>query len=804
MKRRKTAEKERKELPDILSSFLLLAYGFVTWLTPNMNTFDSNGPKFLTFSILNILVFTFFVFAAKNKGNVGTRHFLHFFKTNVGIAYGVMLVMAIISFTKAINVNEGIIHFSKVFTTFSAAMFVFAIVSRDRKSLLPLAIGLSVLLIIDSIQTFKGISNFIENKLSTVNFIKSSYSNKNILTSAIFVKLPFAIWLFYFQKNWSRYIGLLAMFFGTVAVFFLSARAFYLGLILITILLTIYALYSYRKTKEKSYVKSFAVYMGSLLIAFGVFSFVQRNMYPRVDKGTQVGGVGARLSTVTSRKNYSNKLRLTAWGQSWQMIKKDPLLGVGIGNWKIRVLEYENSYSDTYTYMYKNHNDFIETTVEYGVLGGLAFIAVFVFILWYFAKVLFFKRDERLQYLFFLPAFGMIAYFFDAFFNFPQDRPEIQSLFAIYVGIAGGLCFLEWGGDGVFRKLKFNNKSVLTIFLSVIIGITLLFSTYVLYMNFKSLKLQRIIKQETRSGKLKSSSERFLKGFPAIPDITILEEPISVQKARYLINEKKYQQAREIMRNDNSNPYDARKEYFMAMTFYNENNYDSAMYYGLKALELKPYFYNSNTIVASIYEKRGEFDKSIALWKKYVGKVKNRPQPWIIPASLLERQGKLAEAEELIDSAHKYLPNNEQILSIISRIKQKKVASVHMDIYEKASAYYRAMEYAKALPVFSEFIKKTPNYAKAYELRAVCYYNLKEYKKCLNDVLKEESLGVKLSSNVVNIKAAAYLMTGNREKAKEFFMQAIKMGDKDARNNYIQNFGKIPDENISFQIPTKK
>ncbi len=41
--------------------FFLIAYGFVTVLTPNWMTFDSNGPKFMTLSFLNVIVF-FFLF----------------------------------------------------------------------------------------------------------------------------------------------------------------------------------------------------------------------------------------------------------------------------------------------------------------------------------------------------------------------------------------------------------------------------------------------------------------------------------------------------------------------------------------------------------------------------------------------------------------------------------------------------------------------------------------------------------------------------------------------------------------------
>ena len=126
-------------------------------------------------------------------------------------------------------------------------------------------------------------------------------------------------------------------------------------------------------------------------------------------------------------------------------------MGVGTGNWKVVVLKYENLDLKDFTYMYKSHNDFLEITAENGLPGGLAYTAIIGLILFCFFKTSLksIKDDSRLKFLF-LPAFGILAYSVDAFFNFPADRPEIQSLFAMYV--AGGIAF---SGPG----FTFNNQS---------------------------------------------------------------------------------------------------------------------------------------------------------------------------------------------------------------------------------------------------------------------------------------------------------------------------------------------------------
>jgi len=65
--------------------FLLIAYGFVTVLTPNLNAWDSNGPKFLTLALLNLATFLFLFTRKEVKSR--TEWYYAFFSNGIGIAY---------------------------------------------------------------------------------------------------------------------------------------------------------------------------------------------------------------------------------------------------------------------------------------------------------------------------------------------------------------------------------------------------------------------------------------------------------------------------------------------------------------------------------------------------------------------------------------------------------------------------------------------------------------------------------------------------------------------------------------------
>ncbi len=649
---------DKNNKPKLLTSLLLIAYGIVTVLMPNLQTLDSNGSKFLAFAILNVVAF----FTLLNIKEIRTNKKLlfGFFDTKIGVAYSLLMILSLLSFTKAINVSESILHFAKIFTPFTAVWLISTIIRYDRNAMKPLAVAMSVLLFWDILQSFEEIVAFIKG-IIPINEVKGTYSNRNILSSAIFLKIPFALWLLIFNKKMLKTLGFITLIVAILVIFLLATRAFLVGIILLVVLLFIYFILKIRKTNKKT-----LLILGFSLLVFaslyGVFYTYQNEIYTELGIGKR-HLAEERLKTIQNTTTY--KQRLEAWGRSLKLIEKEPLLGVGLGNWKLRVLEYENPEKSDFIYQYKAHNDFIEITSEVGIFGGLLFVSIFLFILGYFAVVLFREKGEDAEKLFFLPAFGIIAYSVDAFFNFPQDRPEIQSLFALYVGIAVGLALIFFEKESFLAKSlkgilgKIMQIIALLMMLSLSIG-----SVYILYQNFQSLKVQLVINQEINEGNLRSSSKGLMKLFPKIPNINAFAEPIAVQKARYLIKEGKHKEAQNLLRQDKSNPFDGRREFFLTKSFYIQKQYDSAVYYAEKCYKLKPLFYKNSTYLASSYELSGQLDKAENLWKNYLKTNPKNLKPWIYLAKILKRQNKDEEAKKTINWALKYHWKNKELINL--------------------------------------------------------------------------------------------------------------------------------------------
>ncbi len=782
----KTSVKKTPEIPVNLRYLLLLiAYGFVTVLTPNLKAFDSNGPKFLALALLNLATFVFLFTRKELKAR--PEWYYAFFKNGIGITYAGLMIVSLLSFLKAINVLESVLHFAKIFTVFSAAYLVSILIAADKRNIRYLCAAMTLLLVFDSLTVFSGIAKYIDGKISSVGEILSVYSNKNGLASAIFVKIPFALWLFAFSQKWWRKLGILGTFLAITATLFMSTRAFYLGIFALTLAVIAFFVIRYFQSHNEQHLRPTGIYLILLVSALLIFSGTQRYLYPRTED-PYGKGVGARLATISSDET-SAALRLDAWKWSWHLIRENPILGVGLGNWKITVLKEANQTIPDYNYPYKAHNDFVETTTETGILGGLFYFAIFLITGWTLIRTILKNSNSEWLTFFYLPSFGLLCYSFDAMFNFPQDRPEIQSLFALFIGMAvAGVPFLK--GKTVVPVISVTSKvidePIFRISVFLFYGLALMASTGILYQNFISLKLQRLVKDDVKSGRLTHPASLFIDGFPNIPDLNAEGEPIAVQKVRYLLNEKKNVEAIALLSKNNSSPWDTRPEFAMAIAYHNLNNIDSSLSYSKKIYKLKPFYFQNIRLLSELLEKKGLPKEGIIILDKYLSKTKDNQEAWLYASSYYDRSGNLQKAAAVIDTAANYFPTDSLVIKAKETIGRKVYMLPYQTLYNSASAAFSAKKYDEAVRQYSELLAKEPRFNEAHINRAYCYFLLKEYRNSIADLDFLISTGVKSSNqyNTYNLLGSNYFNLGNTDEACKNFKIAADMGDKDGRENY--------------------
>ncbi|MCX6232891.1 MAG: O-antigen ligase family protein [Bacteroidetes bacterium] len=760
--------------------FLLMAYIFVSVFTPNFYTLDSNAPKFLAVAILNLISLLIFFSDAEYKKRPELQW--GFFKGQIGIAYSIFILISLLSFSNAINLSESIMNIVKILTVFTSAYVFYVIIENNRGYLHYIIIAFTILLLIDSITVFYGISKYIAGKIPSIYEIKSIYSNKNILASALFVKLPIAVFLLYYSNGWRKKLAYLAVFFALLSILFMSTRAFYLGLFIVLITLLIFAILRGIKIKEKKTFSSIIFFSGLLLGAVLIFNITQHYLYPS-NSNIYNKDLVSRLSTISTDVSSGN-LRFISWQQSLQLIKEHPVIGVGTGNWKINILKYENKTSQNYISSYKNHNDFIEITAETGIIGGLSYLSIFFFIIYGFAKSM--RKtstdENKIQFLF-LSVLGIIAYSIDAFFNFPADRPEIQMLFAFYLAIAVSINPKQEFNISVLKNLnKYFKPRWFAYFFIIILCIT----TYLLILNVKSSRYQRYYLEDKTNDLYTKSSSLMIAGFPSIPNISCLNEPIVSNIAYYLVHEGKNQEAIDLLMKDNSSPFDGRKEFYISVAYSQMGKQDSAIVWGRKARLLKPMEYNINRNLSIMAINAGLKDEAMKITDEYAKQIKISSQAWLLASNSHWQCGDKLIAVSILDSAVKYLPDDSAIIAQRQQMKRFIKFIPYESLYNQAISALNTQKYTEALSLFTDFINKKPDIAEAYQQRAVCYYTMHNYTQSLSDIEKAIKIGGEFSAQFLNLRGLNKLEQGKKDDACSDFKAAMEKGDPDGKNNYIR------------------
>ncbi len=143
-------------------------------------------------------------------------------------------------------------------------------------------------------------------------------------------------------------------------------------------------------------------------------------------------------------ESHSGHTREFDYWVAWEMVKDSPWVGIGLGHYKLRFLEYKADFLSTprgeaYDFSLppaaQAHNDYLQTLAELGLLGGLAllgFLATLAMTLWRRIRRNM-EEDRRLELL--LLACGLLPFLIHALVSFPAHLPASSLVFAALLGL---------------------------------------------------------------------------------------------------------------------------------------------------------------------------------------------------------------------------------------------------------------------------------------------------------------------------------------------------------------------------------
>lgn len=717
-----------------LPALFILLYAGVEFI-PSGGSGEVMGSQWLYLSVLNI--FTLGYIFIRNQYSSGKINFL--FRNPVVLLYTGFVLLAGASYFIAANKIEMLVSYGRLIVTAIMMFNLFLLFAGRFAIVWPLAIVLSVFALFQSsdilLTFFKKIGDTDISRL--ILGLTGNAGNKNILSVSLVLKVPFIFYCIYRSGVAGRVIFSAVLFVTAFAIFLINARSAYFGLILatITFIAAMIIIHASTKNLRSVYTPVLFTIIPLILALFWSQSTI-KNAIKEQGATTAYGTVFERLNTVSfTTEGSSNRLQM--WTSAVDYIKKHPVMGSGYGNWKLASIPYERTYVDEIRITKHTHNDFLEMAAELGLPGGLLYILVFAVLAFLLFRA-FFKTGEKADRISATTLLALLGiYFIDASLNFPQERPVTQFFFALILALT--LAFIyHTKYKQEKRTANFTNpKGNLLLTLLLLFSLGAAFTTY---STFRSLKAQVKVNDDIMQASQTTKWDDIKDIFPALPNLNSYGFPISHIKAFYLVNEKKYDAALQLINNNRHvNPHLTLTEYLKAKIFTALNNQDSAFYYAKKAFQDKPRAFSHYQMLNDISLARNDSNTIDQSFREYI-KYRNEARAW---DRYIELKATLNSADpnitKLIDSALVYFPQDQNLLvkkASVSGIPGGSTLSASAETeyqqnFARGFELFSQQKYNEAISYFAKASSLKPTDYLAVENIGLCYYSATDYKNAI-------------------------------------------------------------------------
>ena len=391
---------------------LLIVLIIGAYFIPNFYAIDRIGNQWFYLSIM-VFISTLFLII---RDDLYIKIKIAFYHKS-SVLYLIFIVLCLISILYSYNKIEALVTFNQYFTVFISFIIIKILLSNVQNAIQFLLKLFLILLFVEVLMSLWPIINDIEKNELVFRSMdyKGAAANINISSFSILYKIPI---LLYFLTNEKRrflkYLLVIVLFSSIFVISILGTRGAYIGVILCVLS---YFVYLIRVNSDIKFKTKQILILGSTLLMVFLLNI----------KLTQKDdNIISRASTIKlDTQDGSVNQRLRYYKQGLGHFIDNPIIGVGIGNWKLKSIDYDKKNIYGFIIPYHAHNDFVQLGVELGFFGLL----VYVLFLVYSIKTLF-KMDLFNNNINILLMGSFFVYLLDSMLNFPIARP-ISQLFLI-------------------------------------------------------------------------------------------------------------------------------------------------------------------------------------------------------------------------------------------------------------------------------------------------------------------------------------------------------------------------------------
>jgi O-antigen ligase len=479
--------------------------------------------------------------------------------------------------------------------------------------------------------------------------IISVSANNNLYSGFLLISLPLVFTGYSINRGFWKYFSVLV---GILSVFFIiitQSRAAYIGLFVAVSVSFLFLIFKYRDvfSKKNILVGTIAV----LLLVSGVYVFyssldsTRKNYFlskvpvweyfrsyenasaERLKKKTAKADLTHVAPFDFSEDYYENaNLRIIFWKKSLCLIKSNPIMGVGAGNWKINVPSCKEPINPEHTaknYTYSQpHNEWIGIISELGMVGFLLSLFIyFIPVAFVFYRIGFTSPKPHISVLFY-GSFIFGFYLFSSF-DFPFHRVEHNVIFFAVFAFLLNKVSLKQGrfnilgripklrDDLVIQKIPQRRKGAKRIaMISAIFILLLLFSVFIASVRIRGeyFTLKMFSNEKRNEDKViqycQKAENYFYRITPNTLPLAWFEGVARYRKGDINTAIPCFKRALKLT------PYEVRVLNDYAASLFNSQKPDEAKAVLMQTIDIDPWFDDARFNLAAIYYLAGQIDSA--------------------------------------------------------------------------------------------------------------------------------------------------------------------------------------------------
>lgn len=523
----------------------------------------------------------------------------------------VLILSLFISNTKMISLQDFIIFFSYI--------LIFFIITNNLNKKLYFNSFIYLFFIISLLVSIYTIIQYydFDPYLSDLHSLTSTIGQKNWVSNYLAMIFPLVFSYFLLEqtkKDKIIYFIFLSILYVTLMI--CQSRGIWISIIF-TVLIGIFLIYKFKLFKIFQENQKWLIL---LLVTFLIITLTySKDNF--LNKSTIT--VHQKALSTFNEQDPSINMHILNWKITIEMIKEKPLLGSGIGTFKMNYLDYQAEFLKDNPYYIKYsgkageaHNEYLQIWAELGVIG----LGLFLLIFYFFYKTIidFYNNNKNVKEKIITLGLvmGIICFLIHSLFTFPLHVPALGITFFAIMGLTVVYMrktnLYEIDSDNCLKEVKLKNKKI-KIALSILIFIFMIFAINLLVIKPYIAELNYFKGMRYNVGK------NYTKSLPNL-QYAVQLDPYNGRILHALgttyYNLNIFSKAEEILQEAKKYMIDVNTFYILGLNYSKLNMLEKAEKEFKHAIYLDPKFTKAYIDLAYLYAKQEEYDKAIAEWNK--------------------------------------------------------------------------------------------------------------------------------------------------------------------------------------------